>query len=266
MLALGALSIAAAALIFGSASPSAAQATAAATAAPTQAVVDPTTTALIRVIHAAPDAPAIDVYIDQAAAPSITNLPFANGTDGYLTIKGGAHRLTITATGDPKTVVYDGTDTYASGTATTVIAEGLLADKSFGLRFTLDDLSPTNGKSRVKVTHAISDGPAIDLATSDFKTTLITNLAYGSSSLIDVAPGSYDLVVVPTGKQTPIVIDLTGTKLVADQIYSVFATGTLTGKVPVKPLLFITSPVPGFTIPVAPAATMAATMVATAAQ
>ena len=246
----------------------AAQATAAATMAATMSADQIANTTLVRVVHAASDAPNVDVYLDKGATPAIANLAFDSATDGYLPIPSGDHQVTITAAGDPKTVVYDEKLTLPGGTALTIIAEGLLADKSFAIRITVDDVSATNGKARIKVTHAISDGPDVDLSTADFKTMLITDLPYGYSQTITADPGTYDLVVVPTGKQTPVVISLPGTKLDADQIYSVFATGTLTGKAPVKPLLFITSPVPGFQPPAAatPAATMAATMMATASK
>jgi hypothetical protein len=259
ILGLGAVAVAlAASVVFGAGASHVATA-AQATAAATMSAADIAKTTLVRVVHASPDAPNVDVYLDKGATPAIANLAFDSATDGYLPVPAGDHQVTITAAGDTKTVVYDEKLTLPGGTALTVIAEGLLADKSFGVRITVDDVSPTNGKARVKVTHAVADAPAVDLATADFKTTLITGLPYGYSQTITVDAGSYDLVVVPTGKQTPVVIDLKGTKLDADQIYSVFATGKLSGTV--KPLLFVTSPVPGFLPPAVatPEATMAAT-------
>ncbi len=257
---LGALVVVlAATVVFGSSASHIATA-AQATAAATMSADDVAKTTLVRVVHASADAPNVDVFLDKGATPAIANLAFDSATDGYLPIPSGDHQVTITTAGDAKTVVYDDKVTLPGGTALTVIAEGLMADKSFGIRITVDDVSPTNGKARLKVTHAVADAPAIDVTTADFKTTLVSNLAYGYSTSLVVDPGTYDLVVVPTGKQTPIVINLPGVKIDPDQIYSVFATGTMNGKAPVKPLLFITSPVLGFKPPAAaPAATMAAT-------
>jgi len=221
-------------------------------------------TTLLRVVHASPASPNVDVYLDKGATPAIANLAYDTATDGYKVIPAGDHQLTITAAGDTKTVVYDDKVTFTGGTALTVIAEGLLADKSFGIRITVDDVSDTKGQARVKVTHAISDGPNVDLVTADFKTVLVNDLPYGSSITIMVPPGTYDLLVVPHGATdaSKAVITLTGTKIDADQIYSVFATGTISSSVAVKPLLFVTSPVPGFAPPaMAPEApTAAATM------
>lgn len=238
------------------------QATAAAT-------MDPATIAqstLLRVVHASPGSPNVDVYLDKATTPTISNLAYDTATDGYAIVPAGDHQVTITAAGDTKTVVYDDKLTFPPATALTVIAEGLLADKSFGIRITVDDVSDTKGQARVKVTHAISDAPNVDLVTADFKTVLISDLPYGSSSTITVPAGSYDLLVVPHGvtDASKAVITLTATKLDADQIYSVFATGTIKGSVAVKPLLFVTSPVAGFAPPVL--ATEAPTMAATMAQ
>ena len=258
---LGALAVVlGATVVFGSRASHIATA-AQATAAATMSADDVAKMTLVRVVHASADAPNVDVFLDKGATPAIANLAFDSATDGYLPIPAGDHQVTITTAGDAKTVVYDDKVTLPGGTALTVIAEGLMADKSFGIRVTVDDVSPTNGKARLKVTHAVADAPAIDVTTADFKTTLVSNLAYGySTSSVVVDPGTYDLVVVPTGQQTPIVINLPGVKIDPDQIYSFFATGTMNGKAPVKPLLFITSPVLGFQPPAAaPAATMAAT-------
>jgi len=195
------------------------------------------------------------VYLDKGTVPVIANLAFDNATDGYWPVSAGDHQVTISSAGDTKAFLYDERLTLPGATALTIIIEGAQADHSFGVRITVDDVSPTNGKSRVKVTHAVSDGPAVDLATADFKTTLITGLPYGYSQTITVDPGTYDLVVVPTGKQTPVLINLPGVKFDADQIYSLFETGLSRGTV--KPLLLITLPIPGFQPPIAvpPAAT-----------
>ena len=39
-------------------------------------------TAMVRVLHASPDAPAVDVYLDDAIVDPLTNVPF--GTPGTL--------------------------------------------------------------------------------------------------------------------------------------------------------------------------------------
>lgn len=179
-----------------------------------------------------------------------------------MPIPAGDHQVTITAVNDPKTVVFDAKVTFKGGSAVTVVAEGQLADKTFAVRIFTDDVSATKGKARVIVIHAIPDAGNVDVVTADFKTVLVDNLPFGSSMTLDVPAGKYDLVVVPHGKKD-VVFDLKGSKLDADMIYTLVATGKLTGKdaVKVKLLAYVTLPVPGFLPP--PIATMAPTMSAT---
>ncbi len=228
------------------------------------ATMDVPNTTLLRIVHAAPGAPHIDVYLDKQTTPTITDLPYAGSTKGYLAVNAGDHEIKITAAGNIKTVVFDQTLTLPGGAAFTLVAEGLLDAKTFRVRFFQDDLSATNGAARVKIIHAIPDAPPVDVVTSDFTTTLALGLKYGAAIALDVPPGPYDLYVLPHGSQdkSKVVIDLTGTKLEADHIYTIVATGALTGKdkTPAAPLLFDMQPVAGFQPPVVP------TAVATAAQ
>ena len=61
-------------------------------------------TAMVRVLHASPDAPAVDVYLDDTIVDALTNVP--SGTiAGYLDIPSGDHsssRSTPPATTRPQ--------------------------------------------------------------------------------------------------------------------------------------------------------------------
>lgn len=241
--------------------------TSATMAATMVATLDPVVianTTLVRVIHASPNSPDVDIYLDKGDKPAVSALAYGKATDGYLQLAAGNHDLKITAAGDAKKVVFEATLPFQGGTAITFVAEGLLANNSFRVRPYLDDVSPTRGLARVKVIHAIPDGPAVDVASTDFSTIYFSKLAFGGSFSFDATPNTYDLVVVPTGKRTT-VIDLKGTRLEADTLYTVIASGTVAtnDKADVKPLVFVAPPVPGFA-PLA-AATAAPTAASTAA-
>ncbi len=83
--------------------------------------------AKVRVVHAAPDAPRVDVYVtapgadlnDAAVTPTLTfafkEIVLANGVKA-LEIPGGDYRIRVTPAGDKATVVYDsGTVPVAAG-------------------------------------------------------------------------------------------------------------------------------------------------------
>ncbi len=179
--------------------------------------------ALVRVVHASPDAPAVDVYVDGAKV--LTNVPFFTASD-YLSLPAGAHRFQVTPTGQPASgAVIDATATVESGKAYTVAATGLVA--SIKATITADDLSgPAAGKAHVRVYHFSPDAPAVDVKLAG-GATLIPALAFpNASDYLPVDAGTYNLQVTPAG-QSAVVIDLPNTVLEAGKIYDVFATGKL---------------------------------------
>src|SRR3712207_5457998 len=56
----------------------------------------PRSTALVRVVHASPDAPNVDVLVDGAAV--LTNVPFRAASD-YLALPTGSRNLRVRASG-----------------------------------------------------------------------------------------------------------------------------------------------------------------------
>lgn len=191
--------------------------------------------AQVRVIHASPDAPAVDVYVDDDQV--LTNVPFFTASD-YLDLPAGTYRLRVTPTGsDLESAVIDANATVAAGNAYTVAATGLVAN----IQPTIiadDNSAPASGQAKVRVHHFSPDAPAVDVKLAD-GTTLISNLAFTESSdYLEVDAGSYDLQVTPDGAND-VVIDLSGTRLEAGKIYDVFATGELDS---ITPEVVVTTP------------------------
>ena len=183
-------------------------------------------TAKVRVVHASPDAPAVDVYVDGAKV--LTNVPFFTASD-YLDVPAGEHRFQVTPTGQPaESAVIDAKATVEAGKAYTVAATGKVAD----IKPTIlaDNLAaPAAGKAHVRVVHASPDAPAVDIKVKNGPT-LISNLAFPKDSgYSPVDAGSYDLTVNVTGTDT-VALDLPGTQLEAGKIYDIFAVGLLADK------------------------------------
>jgi hypothetical protein len=115
---------------------------------------------LLRIVHAAPGAPAVDVQLDGQTVAA--GLAFGNWL-GYRVLPQGAHHLALLANGQ----TISATDVMITGhTATTAIAEGLMGAKdsrAFRLAFYSDDVSETNYRVRLVFIHAIPE----DLAQSD---------------------------------------------------------------------------------------------------
>ncbi|MEM8532957.1 MAG: DUF4397 domain-containing protein, partial [Chloroflexota bacterium] len=186
--------------------------------------------AQVRIVHASPDAPNVDVYVDGAQV--LMDVPFKTVSE-YLKVAAGERQIQVTATGgDLEDAVIDATPDLASETAYTVAATGTLLDEEddadFGPTVIEDDLmAPMPGKAKVRVYHFSPDAPAVDVLAIGLEEPLISDLAFPTASdYLEVdATATYDLAVTETGTTEPVVIDLAGTTLGVGQIYSVFAVG-----------------------------------------
>jgi hypothetical protein len=131
-------------------------------------------TAKIRVIHASPDAPKVDVYVEGNAKPILEGLAYGD-TSAYLEVPVGAYNVQLRAS--PSTasdlVAYQtGALTLAKGSRTSAIAAGLLASKDAGDRFRVLALAEQDapiglGKARVRVVHASPDAPSVGIDLGD---------------------------------------------------------------------------------------------------
>ena len=81
--------------------------------------------AKVRVVHASPDAPNVDVLVDDTASAS-TNVAFKEFSD-YLEVPAGARNFKVNATGTAITVIHV-TPTLVDGSIDTVVALNTLAN------------------------------------------------------------------------------------------------------------------------------------------
>ena len=179
--------------------------------------------ARVRIVHASPDAPAVDVFVGEQAVA--TNVPFFTASD-YLDLPAGQARVRVAPTGaGAAAAVIDATLTLAAGQAYTVAAVNPVA--SISAEVYQDNLgAAAANKARVRVYHLSYDAPAVDVKVAGGPT-LISNLAFPDASAeAEVDAGTYDLQVTPAGAGD-VVIDLPNTELKAGTYYSVFAAGPL---------------------------------------
>jgi hypothetical protein len=177
--------------------------------------------ACLNVIHASPDAPAVDVYLDGTKA--LTDLTFGK-TSGWVAVPAGEHRVQVTAAGaEPAAAVIDAKVTLAEGAAYEVAATGLLADIAPQVnQVNLSAIPET--MARIRVVHTSPDAPAVDVAVKGGDV-LIPSLAFPTASdYLEVPAGNYDLEVRVAGT-TDVALDLPGVKLDAGIVYSVYAIG-----------------------------------------
>jgi hypothetical protein len=179
--------------------------------------------ACVNIIHASPDAPAVDVYVDGTKA--LENLEFGKAS-GWVALPAGEHQVRVTATGaQPDQAVIDAKVTLEAGAAYEVAATGLLANitpKIYPVNLSKLD----EDQARVRVVHTSPDAPAVDIAVKGGDV-LIPNLAFpNASDYLEVPAGSYDLEVRAAGTTT-VALELPGVKLDPTMVYDVFAIGQL---------------------------------------
>jgi hypothetical protein len=198
----------------------------------------PVSQAAVRVVHASPDAPNVDVLVDDATA--LTNVPFI-AASGYLDVPAGARRFRVRAAGTTTTVI-DVTPTLAASTSYTVLATGLLAGIQ-PLLATDDRTAPPAGQVKIRVIHAAPAAGNVDVyataASADLATAtpVLTNVAFrGISAYLTVPAGEYRLRVVPTGTKTPVAIDATVT-FAAGQVRTVVARDNVGGGAPLNAIV-----------------------------
>ncbi len=152
-------------------------------------------TAQVRVVHASPDAPNVDIWVDGTSV--LTDVPFTAVSD-YLSVPAGEHNIQVTATGTTEPVI-DADLTFEAGQAYTVAAIGPVADISATVL--TDDRAPAEGKAKLRVFHASpSAPPSVDVAVTDGPM-LVEGLAYPEATdYLSVDPGTYPLEIRAAGE------------------------------------------------------------------
>lgn len=193
----------------------------------------------VQIVHAAPQAPMVDVYVTapdanlNESSPLVT-ASFQESLDA-TSVEAGDYQIRITIAGDNSSVVFDsGTVNLAAGADLLIAAienvgpgeqpVNLLIVDSSGATELLDSATPTS----VRVVHASADAPAVDVIANDgFEQPLIADLAFGEfAGYVDLTSATYNIKVVPTGETTPAVIEA-DLDLAAGTQYNVIALNTL---------------------------------------
>lgn len=180
--------------------------------------------ARVRVVHLSPDAPAVDVLVDGAAA--FTGIPFGDVT-GYAELPAGTYDVKVepAGAGGAGPFVIDADLTLSANTDYTVIATDVLA-QIFPTVLVDDNAAPAAGQARVRFFHGAPDAPAVDVAVTGGPV-LFGNVEFGDSGgYVEVPAGTYDLEVRVAGT-TAVALTLPGVTLEAGNVYTAYAAGLL---------------------------------------
>lgn len=188
----------------------------------------------VRVVHLSPDAPNVDVFVNDGASPAFADVPFGQGTTA-ATLEAGTYDFAVSAAGSSAAEAVLRADglTLAGGSSYTVVALDELA--SISALALEDDFSPTAPASiRLRAIHAAAGVGTVDVyAQRDDGTfeQLVDALDFGTAA---------DAIEVDAGAQTlGLDADLDGVvdlafelpSLVAGTIANVYAAADADGSI-----------------------------------
>ncbi|OKL39010.1 DUF4397 domain-containing protein [Pontibacter flavimaris] len=176
----------------------------------------------VMVVHASPDAPGVDLLINDVKVNS-SALTYPNNT-GYLEVPAGMQNVKVNAAGTATTVIEADLDLKQDKDYTVFAINTLDNIEALVLEDNLTD--PAAGMAHVRFVHLSPDAPAVDIAVAGGPV-LFSNRAFKSATdFTPVAAGTYTLEVRPAGTMT-VALTIPDVELRDDMIYTVFAKGFL---------------------------------------
>lgn len=180
-------------------------------------------TAKVLVTHASPNAPGVDLLVDNNKV-NTQALTFPNNT-GYLEVNSGRRNIKVNASGTSTTVINADLDLVEGRNYSVFAANTLTSIEAVVLEDNLT--APAAGKAHVRVVHLSPDAPAVNIGVQGLATNLFTNLAFKSgTAFTPVDAGTYTLEV-KLASNNAVVLTVPAT-LTAGKIYTVFARGFVT--------------------------------------
>lgn len=181
-------------------------------------------TSKVLVTHASPDAPGVDVLVDNVIA--VTNLIFPNSIPSYATLNSGTRNIKINVTGTSTTALEANLNLTADKNYSVFAVNSVTAIEAVVLE---DDLTaPASGKAHVRFIHLSPDAPAVDITLTDGTVVFGDYTFKEASAFTPLNAATYNLQVRLAGTST-VVLELPNIALTAGKIYTVFAKGFVAG-------------------------------------
>lgn len=174
---------------------------------------------LVRVFHAAPQAPNVDVYVNDQMV--FSNLAFGDFTR-YVYLDEGEYNVSVYLAGQKDRPVINQMVDVPSQQIFTIAATGNL--DNLGLLVIPDKVSksPSQNYSSVRVIHLSPNAPGVDILVDG--DTLFEDISFGEGTdYVDLNPGTYNVNVVLNSDKS-VVLPLKVT-LNPDKIYTIYIIG-----------------------------------------
>jgi len=180
--------------------------------------------AKVRVAHLSPDAPNVDVYVNDEPVSKLTDLPYRN-VSPYLSLPAGDQNLKIYKTGDTSKPIVEADVSLQGRESYTIGVVGLMKDRSLAVQVYEDENEPpAEGKAKLRVIHAAPDVSSVDIG-PEGGTDLFTNLGFPNATRYEEVPrGTYTLVATAVGSDERRLV-ISDAALSGGTTYTVFAVG-----------------------------------------
>jgi hypothetical protein len=214
--------------------------------------------AQVRVVHASPDAPNVDVLINDDTV--FSNVTF-NQVTAYTPVSVGSISFKVTPAGQGGSVLSEVAFNLEAGQEYTVVIAGKQALLEPVLLEDNNTLPPA-GQVRLRFMHASPNAPALDLTLAN-GSLLFGNVPFkNTGNYISLDAGTYDLQVqiAGTGVAAATASEVT---LAGGTVYTIFATG-LAGGIPELQFLISVDASQAAAVAATPTAAASATVEASA--
>lgn len=192
-----------------------------------------TSLAGVRVLHASPDTPNVDVYVNAApgsAAPNIPNLAFRSITP-YIPLPTDNYRFRVTPAGASSPVPIDVQNfPINASTDYTIAAIGLLSpgagQPALQALPLVDDNTLNPSAARIRFVHASPDAPAVTVFAVGVAQPLFSNISFGNSGGYFTLPGGGTVTLeVRLASNNALALTVPNITFAANTVSSVFAVG-----------------------------------------
>jgi hypothetical protein len=200
-------------------------------------ILDRDTPTQFRVIHNSPDAPAVDVIVndDFMNPPLLESVPFPVFSD-FIEVPAATYNVKVTAENNPGAIVIDEDLALAAGQTYSVYAIDVLAN--IGAYVLIDDLRSVATEAKVRIVHLAPGAGLVDIYVTEVGadiTTLDPTFAgvdfEAETGYVSLAEGSYDVTVTVAGTKT-IAIGPATISLVNGEVYTAVARDAVGGGAP----------------------------------
>ncbi|WP_019228589.1 DUF4397 domain-containing protein [Sedimentibacter sp. B4] len=186
----------------------------------------------IRVLHAVPNAPAVDVYANDNLI--VRNLAYKEMSP-YLPVPSGNYNIKIYPTGETTNPVIDSSVYIPENSVFNIAAIGELPDISL---YPIQEPTSANktGMACIRFIHLSPDAPPVDIKLPD-GTIVFSNVPFKSIANYTCVPsGTYTFRVNPAGTDN-VVLTVPDVKLNPNTFYTVYAVGLVGDKPNLEALL-----------------------------